>query len=748
MKDLPINFICAGKDFCELDKFVPAPYFRFSFNINKQIKSADIRICGLGYYFLYINGQDITKGYFAPYRSNPDDIIYYDVYDITDKINSGKNTIGAILGNGFQNPFGGFIWDMSKAPWRAAPQLAFDIEITYFDGTSEVLTTDENTLTAPSPILFDDLHFGEYYDARLEIPNWNLPELDDSNWKNCEKAPTPRGKARICEAEPIIIKEKIKPISITKEGDAYRYDFGVNNSGLFLLKISGQAGQKVVLKFGETIVDGKLYTDNIRFNSSHRFQEDEYTCKGSGVEEYTPKFTYHGYRYALVYGIAEEQATKDLLTYLVMSSDLKINGGFECDNDIVNKIQEITVRSSISNFYYFPTDCPQREKNGWTADAALSSEEMLLNITPENSYKEWLRNIHKAMSDDGKLPGIVPTSGWGYSWGNGPAWDNVLVYLPYYTYIYRGDKSILEESAIPFMRYLNYLFSRLDSNNLISIGLGDWCPPGKREDQYASPVIVTDSILTVDIAEKCAFMFDVLNMKPQKEFAESLAIIVKSAIRKNLIKSGIVDGDCQTSQAMAIYYNIFDEDEKADAFAYLLKLIDKADGHFDTGVLGGRIIYRLLADNDEAELAYNMITRTDFPSYGNWIVRGATTLWESFMPEGGRILSLNHHFWGDVSAWFYKYLAGINVNPDRKNVNCTDIKPYFISSLSHVKAWHNLPCGKLMVEWNRNENGIILDINAPLELEGTISLHKGYLFADGSKLCPVKTGSYNIVKFG
>ena len=146
-----------------------------------------------------------------------------------------------------------------------------------------------------------------------------------------------------------------------------------------------------------------------------------------------------------------------MLTYYIFNSDIKQIGSFSCDNEIVNKLQEATVRSDLSNFHYYPTDCPHREKNGWTADASLSAEQMLLNLTPENSYREWMRNIYKAINEKGQLPGTVPAAPWSYTWGNGPAWDNVIVNLPYYTYIYRGDDSMFEELSEPLMRYLKYL---------------------------------------------------------------------------------------------------------------------------------------------------------------------------------------------------------------------------------------------------------------------------------------------------
>ena len=184
--------------------------------------------------------------------------------------------------------------------------------------------------------------------------------------------------------------------------------------------------------------EGKPCLHNVRFVSSRDlFQEDIYYCAGKKCETHIPRFTYHGFRYVYVEGITKEQATLDLLKYHVFNSDIKQIGHFVCDNGIANKLQEAAVRSDLSNFHYFPTDCPHREKNGWTADASLSAEQMLLNLDPERSYKEWMRNIYAALDENGELPSIIPTPGWGKGGGNcGPSWDIAIVNIPYYVYLF------------------------------------------------------------------------------------------------------------------------------------------------------------------------------------------------------------------------------------------------------------------------------------------------------------------------
>ena len=350
--EFPMQFIRATSVTGTHEAPVPAPYLRRAFEV-KEACQGRLLIGALGFYELYLNGRRITKGALAPYISNPDDIVYYDSYELA--LQAGENVLGLWLGNGFQNNPGGHIWDFDKARFRGAPQVALRLTYTGPDGTERTLESDDSFHTAPSPVLFDDYRFGEHYDARLELPGWNAPGFDDSGWQPALPAPMPRGEARLCEAEPIVVTDELKPVSILPEGDGYRYDFGKNCAGVCRLTIRGQAGQRVELLHGEYLEDGKLTVRNSWFGDNPLVHRDVYICKGEGEETYTPSFTYHGFQYVLVTGITPEQATSDLLTYVVMNSDLKERGGFTCSDPTVNTLQELTRRSDLANFYYFPT---------------------------------------------------------------------------------------------------------------------------------------------------------------------------------------------------------------------------------------------------------------------------------------------------------------------------------------------------------------------------------------------------------
>jgi len=745
--NFPNRFIAAGTAYSSSGKFVPAPYIRKRFTLNQLPTSANAVISGLGFYELYVNGQRITKGRMAPYVSNPDHIVYYDQYDVFSVLEKGDNVVAFILGDGFQNNEGGYVWEFDTAPWRGAPQMAFRLECEFADGETVAIESNTDFKTAPSPLLYNDRHYGEYYDARKEIPGWNTASFDDSAWANTIIAPNPRGERRLCFADPIIESGERKPISITPVDDGYLYDFGYNDAGHCRLNINGTEGQEITLYHGEVLVDGKLYRRNLSTNNEYELiQKDIYTCK-SGTQTWTPIFARHGFRYVFVTGLTPAQATPEALTYVITHSDVKERGGFTCSDQMLNTLQELTRRATVSNFCYYPLDCPQREKNGWTADAALSAEHILLNLNAEASFAEWLRNIRKAQREDGALPGIVPNTTWGYDKWTGPAWDVVLVWLPYYTYVYRGDKSILEENAHAILRYMDFLHTKIGTDGLIHFGsiLGDWCPAGKDTDAYKSPMEFVNTLIGMDICEKAAFIFGELGQLPQQEFALSFYEELHAAARERLIDKNtkIAFGNCQTSQALALHVGLFEPGERTEAFNVLLKQIKEAGDCFDVGVVGARVLFHVLADFGEVDLALKLIIGPKFPSYGWWVEQGATTLWEQFPPHSEYISSQNHHFWGDISHFFIRHLAGIHYNPHLVG-NEVDIRPQFASALSHAEGFYQAPEGEIRVRWERNNDEITLNVTVPDGITGYIHTPVGMEFADSLRVKPVKTGEYKI----
>ncbi len=765
--DYSTKFISATKDYCTFLNFVPAPYIRKTFSLNFKPQKAELLITGLGFYELWVNGKNITKSKLAPYISNPNHLIYYDRYDLTSELHEGKNSFGFILGNGMQNCFGGYGWALEKNRWRSAPKMALCFEAE--NGSEKIsFEADDSFKIHPSPIYLDDIRVGEFYDATKEIEGWNLPDFDDSDWDNAIKVSAPSGECREGKHTVIRAIREITPIKFFKSKISLRprigedivkpntpedekvnegilYDFGENFTGLCRLKIKGRKGQKVILQFGEKYREGGLDLKNMPFDPDNYCQRDIYICKGEGIEEWTPMFTFHGFRYCLVIGIDESQATEDLLTYVVMHADVKPRAKFRCSDELTNKLYAATMRSNYSNFFYFPTDCPHREKNGYTGDAQLSAEQFLLNFSAEDTLKEWLFSIRKAQNEKGQIPIIIPTADWGYEWGTGPAWDCAITEIPYRIWQYRGDTEVLEQNATAIVRYLTFLMSKRDERGLIHFGLGDWCQTARPDNTYTSPLEFTDSVISMDLCRKAAKIFRVLGKNELSDLADRVADELREAVRKNLIHENLeVAGKCQTVQAMSIFYDIFNEDEKLKAFEHLLRYIHDKNNSIDVGILGSRVMFHVLSEYGYDELAFHMISKPEYPSYASWIVDyDATTLFER-VARAPEQTSFNHHFFGDISAWFIKNLAGINPNPNCDNPDYVIVSPAFINSLDYAEGEYKTPNGKVSVKWVREKEKINLYVEVYGGVLGKIKLKNRYFFTDNTNECDLKSGVYTI----
>lgn len=740
------SFIFASPEINELEKFVAAPYFRKVVCFDRLPEKAEITLTGLGFYRLWINGTEITKGILAPYISNPNHFVYYDNYDILEYLNDGENVFGFMLGNGMQNAPGGAIWNFHKADFRGAPRFAFCIEYES-DGKTFSAEADESVRWSRSPLYFDDLRCGERYDAGKEQDGWNKAGFDDSDWNEAVFCEAPKGEKRLCEAESVKpTGEILKPVSIRRgeldnfvpnkavakivpqelpgERMGYIYDFGANRTGVCRLKIKGKAGQRIELQFAEHLSDeGKVFYANIDFYPDGYAQRDVYICKGGEEEIFEPAFTYHGFRYCLVIGLDDEQATEDLLSFVIINSDVKECGNFICSDETANALQKMCRNSDLSNFHYFPTDCPHREKNGWTGDIATSAEHILMNITAEKSFVEWMRNVCRSQAENGWIPPVIPNGEWGGDCG--PAWNCVLTFVPYYVYRFRGNRKLMEDTAEAICNHLVYSRNMLNEKGLIDFGIGDWCCV--RNQVKATREYVT-SVYLCALCDKAGFIFDELGMAERKEYAVKLCSDVKEAVRKNYvdIENMRVDTNCQTSLAIAIFFDILTEEEKPAFANLLIDLIHRNDDFIDFGLIGARTLFHVLSDFGESELAYKMITRPEWPSFGNFIERGFTSMPEDFQMEGKRIDSLNHHFMCDISNWFISRVAGLRYNPGGRNFKELIFEPAFIEKLNFAESFYDSIFGKITVRWNRNGDEITAEASFPKGMELTFKAPKGF----------------------
>jgi len=398
----------------------------------------------------------------------------------------------------------------------------------------------------------------------------------------------------------------IKTLKATKINDKV-YDIGQNISGWAKIKTSGNVGTEITLKYAEKLNDdGSIDNEHInKFTKDDMAHCDKYILKGNGIEEWEPRFAYHGFRYVEVTNAPEDFE----LVGRVVNTDIATIGEFECSDEMLNKIHDASKWSTLTNYHGIPTDCPHREQNGWTGDALLSAEQALMNFDMVASYKKWLNDFKDVQRPNGQLPGIIPTSSWGYNWGSGPAWDSSLILIPYYIYNYTGDKSAIEQMWDNMELYMDYMASMAE-DYIVDFGLGNWCPP---PNSKICEAIVTDTAYYYANAITMAKCAKVLNNGGEEY--RILAENVRDAFRAKFIKDGIVMGDCQTSIACGIYQGLYNNDEIPFTVKRLVELIDEKDGHIDCGILGTKYIFSALSDNGYADVDYKMIINPTMPSY-------------------------------------------------------------------------------------------------------------------------------------
>ena len=697
------QYLTATEDFNSVEKSVCAPIFKRTFDYEGT--SARLEIAVAGFYRLFLNGKEITKGFLAPYINNPDQVTYYDEYDVSSLMKEKGNELIVLLGNGFNNSQDSNIWDFEKASYRSAPKFYLGI----FDGENRVLTTDEQFTVYDSPIVCDDYRCGMTYDARLEkqlFENGRKPLL----------AREPKGKYLKCNAQPIKVIEELKPQKITKCTEGYIYDFGQNNTGVCRLSINAKEGQEIRLTHGEIVNDGELSMANILFGSKTRHgyqQRNWYICK-EGKQQFTPSFVYHGFRYVEVTGITEEQATKDLLTYLVIHSDVTLRGSFKCNNETLNKIQDCALRSDLSNFHYFPTDCPHREKNGWTGDITLSAEQMYYNFEATPSFKDWLTLMRETQTAEGAVPAIVPTDTWGYAWGAGMGWDTVMGELPYQAYRFSGDKSIVEDNIPMIEKYLEFMETEFSDEGLINYGLGEWVEIGLDNGCCSIPTEIVNSLNCMDFLAKVAELFKIVGQEDKAEKVKARREKLVADFRKKYVKDSWVNCKKQTPQVLALAYGVFTAEEETQAYENLLALIQEKGNRYQVGCFGMKFMPFVLSRFGNSAFAIELIAEPTYPSFGYWVEkRKATTLYEAFQEyedtlervarkDGSDfIVSHNHHFLGAFTSWFYRVLAGIDV----LSADTIQLSPDFACGLEWVEAEYANGGNKLKVRWEKKKDG-------------------------------------------
>lgn len=641
-------------------------YFRRTFEVAEMPESALLSICVLGLGECTINGLAVTENVLTTPYTCYDKRVIYQTYDVTDLIKNGENVIGVHAGNGFYNN-NMTTWNDYMSPWRDRPKMVAALKLQYASGKEEVIRTDDAWKTFPGPCLYNHMRQGEKFDAGKVQVGFDRIGFLAEGWENAVYTQGPGGILSCETTVPIKVKQVIKPVAVI--GNIY--DFGVNISGWAKIKVSGEAGKKITLTYGEGLKEDNSFTEAssafARVENKPLQASCEFICSGRKEEEYRPTFCYFGFRYVKVENAPEEFEIEAQFVH----SDLEVVGIFSSSDEMLNKIHEASVRSTLSNFVGIPTDCPHREQNGWTGDALFSCDQTLMNFEMVTAYAKWLRDFKDVQRPNGQLPGIIPSAGWGYNWGAGPAWDSSLILIPYTMYKHTGEVAIIKELWPVMTRYMSYMESRA-VDDIADFGLGDWCASVKD----VCPTAVTDTAYYYADSVAMAKMAEAIGEDSihWKQNADRVKAAWRNAFWEKERYTGY-----QTFYACAIYQGLLEKEEIPGAAAKLANLVINNNYLLEGGTLAIKYLFVALSENGYADVLYKMVTNPEYPSYAYWINHGMTTLCESW--EMGS--SLNHHMYSEVDNWFYRYVGGIRFYDEGLTID-----PVYLEDVEEVKVCH------------------------------------------------------------
>lgn len=708
--------------------------------IIKKIHSATAYICGLGYYEININGKKVGDHVLDPGFTDYSKEVLYVTYDVTDYFKKGGNCIGIILGGGWYDPATPDVWGFHTAPWVAPPRVLLNVALEFADGTQTVIASDESWKVTTGPIVFNSIRGGENYDARKEKPGWNLPGYDDTGWDAVKLVSPPAGKLVSQQLPPIRATQLITPVSLTEPlPGVYVYDLGVNIAGWARFSMRGESGDTILLFYNEQLnPDGTVLYGPHSWWTYGQYQTDKFISGGKGLEIFEPRFTYHGFRYVQINGLKNKPVLGDLKGVWV-HTDPDRAGEFSCSNPDINKIQELILRTQLDNLHSIPTDCPHREKIGWMGDGLVTMEEAICNFDMATFYVKWFRDMLDAQETDGHVPPIVPNPGWIEATSaknpdgaipvfSDPWWGGAVLMTPWKLYEYYGDPRYLEAGYGAMKAYVDWIGTRAKDYIFVA-NLGDWIEPACFSGAKRTPKEQIGTSAYFYFARLMSRIAVLLNKPDDAGKYELLATNILEKYNKEFFNenTGLYADDSQLAQVIPLLYGMVPEGKEKTVEDQLIKnIIEKHDRHLTTGFIGTPLLFKLLTDLGYADLAYTMATQEDHPGWFYMLRNGATTIWEVWDAMAQVDHSRNHPAFGAIGAWYYQSLAGIQPDPAGPGFKKIIIKPEIVGDLTWASASYHSIHGKILSDWKREGDQLIMNITVPVNTTATI-----YIPADG-----------------
>lgn len=704
--------------------YEPVPMFRKRFRLSGNVERASLYISAAGYYDAAINGSRVSDDWLDPGYTHYDKRNLYQVHDVTSLVHDGDNVITATLGNGFYNEYTGMaVWQFESARWRNRPRMICELHVLYSDGRRQKVVSNSTWRTTTGEVRGNVIYAGDIIDARCAVEGWNDPAMDDNSYPAavvCE-APSPLLVAQ--QMPPIRESETCEPVSVRRISDReYVFSFARNMTGVCTLRVRGEKGTRIEMEHGELLRDdGTVEMHNIDFHShpvgDYSLQRDIFYLRGDGrMESFTPRFHYNGFQYVTVTADRPIELDRSSLTAHFLHTDVQSVGDFRSSNELLNSLWQAVRRSYLCNLQGIPTDCPHREKNGWTADAHVSIDIGLANYDGITVYEKWIDDMIDNQREDGSISGIIPSAGWGYDDWIGPVWDAAMFIIPDALYNYYGDVRAIEKIYPVAERYLEYLAGRENEDGTVTYGLGDWC---FYKTQTPSD-FTTTCFYYYD--QKLMARFAALTGRDGSKY-EAKAEALRELINTKYLDSGtgIYSIGRVTAQAVPLALGIVPAGMEAKVAARLNDVVVEDGYTCDFGLLGSRYALRMLVKYGYVETAYKLATQTRRPSWGNWIVEGFTTPLETWaLRENFSDSSANHVFFGDIAAWMQSDIAGINYDEQKPGFENIIIRPHFPAEMEWAEASYHSVRGVVRSVWHRSRNHIILEVTIPLNTTATI----------------------------
>lgn len=716
----------------------PLPIFRRDFSISKSVTQAIIFVAGLGQYELHLNGKPVTNTVLNPGWTNYQKTILYNSWNVTRLIRPGVNTLGIMLGNGMYNVEGTkgrytkFIGTFGQS------KLLLQMKLTFADGSTSTLVSDESWKTASGPITYSSIYGGEDYDARRELKGWDAPRFNAERWVPVLEVNSPGGHLTSQMAAPVKIAQEFGSRSVHQlTPGTLVFDLGQNISGWPEICVRGPKGSTVKLIAGELLNENRLVSQRSGSESQNSLNIFTYTLRGNGLERWHPHFSYYGFRYVEVLGARLTPSKTDAQILSLKGQFIHAaspqTGEFFTSNTLFMRIHKLIDMAIESNMVSILTDCPQREKLGWLEQTHLAGDALFYNYDLSHLYAKMARDMRNSQLLDGMVPAIAPEfvafvdeNGNSDAFRDSPEWGSAIILSPWILYHHYGDRKTLGDTYDAMVAYVKYLQHKAN-DDVISYGLGDWfdigpAPPG--ESQLTQKSMTATAIFYQDLMTLSQIAAVLGKESDAREFREE-ASAIRSSINTHLFdnSSKQYDKGSQTASAMPLVLGLVPSQLKQKVLDRLVDDIRQHNNHVTAGDIGFHYVVRALTDEGRSDVLNDMLLRTDSPSYGFQLKRGATTLTEAWDANPGA--SQNHFMLGHAEEWFYRGLAGIRFDLTRAPFEQIIIRPAFVAGTQDAFASYNSVLGKITSRWSRTGTRVTLNVTIPAGSSATIVLPVG-----------------------